>query len=268
MGLRREVEALKIRGLLTDRQPLIEALEQETGLAAVYSGMPTFRYQVGPYTVLRDGSIEVPDAKANAALLQRLSVRGLIQRQVGPPKGIAFDAAEFTGQTLVNIVNSLSARGLLINRAIAVPNAFHMKAGLVKELKESAPTTKNEFMAVLNRCGGDSAMKGLWVSEDRLVFTGFPDTEACRVLAERIVHCAVTSRWIKAKAPAVVNDRYSFRVWLNSLGMTGPQYADTRAELLKNLTGDSSFRLPEQRTAFEEARRNRTVAPEPDFIVL
>lgn len=268
MGLRREVDALKIRGLLTDRQLLVAALERETGQTAAYSGMPTFRYQVGPYTVLRDGSMEVPEAKANAAILRRLAEQGLIERLAEAPSGIAFDASGFDGRIMNNVVNALAAKEVLINRAIAVPNAFHMKADLVKELKAVSPTTMSEFMAVLNRCGGDSAIKGLWLSADQLVFTGFPETQACRMLAERIVHSAVTNRWIKAKAPKVTNDKYSFRVWLNSLGMTGPDYADTRAELLKNLSGDSCFRTPEQRAAFEANRRIKAPAPEPDFILL
>lgn len=259
---------MKIRGLLTDRQPLVAALERETGQTAAYSGMPTFRYTVGPYTVDRGGNIEVPEAKANAALLRRLAEQGLIERQAGAPAGIAFDASGFDGRIMNNIVNALAAKEVLINRAIAVPNAFHMKVDLVKELKAVSPTTMSEFMTVLNRCGGDSAIKGLWLSADQLVFTGFPETEACRTLAERIVHSAVTNRWIKAKAPKVTNDKYSFRVWLNSLGMTGPDYADTRAELLKNLSGDSCFRTPEQRAAFEANRRIKAPAPEPDFILL
>lgn len=259
---------MKIRGLLTDRQPLVAALERETGQTAAYSGMPTFRYQVGPYTVLRDGSMEVPESKANAALLRRLAEQGLIERQAEAPAGIAFDASEFDGRIMNNIVNALAAKEVLINRAIAVPNAFHMKVDLVKELKAVSPTTMSEFMAVLNRCGGDSAIKGLWLSADQLVFTGFPDTPACRTLAGRIIHSAVTNRWIKSRSPKVTNDKYSFRVWLNSLGMTGPDYADTRAELLKNLSGDSCFRTPEQRAAFEANRRIKAPAPEPDFILL
>lgn len=268
MGLRREVDALKIRGLLTDRQPLVAALERETGQTAAYSGMPTFRYQVGPYTVLRDGSMEVPEAKANTAILRRLAEQGLIERQAEAPAGIAFDASGFDGRIMNNIVNALAAKEVLINRAIAVPNAFHMKVDLVKELKAVSPTTMSEFMAVLNRCGGDSAIKGLWLSADQLVFTGFPETQACRTLAERIIHSAVTNRWIKSRSPKVTNDKYSFRVWLNSLGMTGPDYADTRAELLKNLSGDSCFRTPEQRAAFEANRRIKAPVPEPDFILL
>ncbi|MBR2528828.1 MAG: hypothetical protein IKE58_10215 [Blautia sp.] len=200
-------------------------------------------------------------------MLDRLAGLGLIDRTGNTLGGISFDATDFTGQTMTNIVNSLAARGQLINKAIGIPNAFHMNAELVKELKTIKPTAMTEFMAILHGYGGQSAIKGLALGNGWIAFPGFPDTAACRILAERIVHAAVTNRWIKGKAPAVTNEKYSFRVWLNSLGMTGEAYAGARAELLKNLSGDSAFRTEEQRAAFYSARRRRP-AQEPDFILL
>lgn len=257
---------MKIKGLLTDRQPLIRALEQETGAAAIYSGAPSFRYQVGIYTVLRDGSLEVDESAADHVLLDALAAQGLLERTAAPQGGIAFSADGFTGRTMVNLVNSIAAREKLINKAIGVPNAFHMGAELVRKLKEENPATMTEFMSILHSSGGDSAMKGIVLSGGQVAFTGFPETDACRQLAERIVHSAVSSRWTKAKAPAVTNEKYSFRVWLNSLGMTGDAYSAARAELLKNFTGDAAFRTPEQRAAFYAGRKRK--APEPEFILL
>lgn len=267
MELRREVKVLRIQGLLTDRRPLIEALESETGKAAGYSGAPSFRYQVGGYTVLRDGSIEVPEEKADDELLRHLAQQGLIAWQPEQPAGISFDAASFTGRTMANIVKMLSAKERLINKAIGVPNAFHMKADFVRELKDAAPSTMDEFRSIMSRFGGTAAMKGIWLSGEQLIFTGFPETEACRNLAEHIVATAVRSRWIKSGAAECISEKYSFRVWLNSLGMKGSEYKQVRAKLLKNLAGDSSFRTREQRDAFEKKRRN-AVAPEPEFILL
>lgn len=257
---------MKIKGLLADRQPLIRALEQETGAAAVYSGAPSFRYQVGIYTVLRDGSLEVGDHDGDHVLLDALAAQGLLERTATPQDGIVFSTEGFTGRTMVNLVNAIVAREKLINKAIGIPNAFHMGAELVRKLKEENPATMTEFMSILHRCGGDSAMKGLVLSGEQVAFTGFPETDACRQLAERIIHSAITSRWVKANVPAVTNEKYSFRVWLNSLGMTGDVYSAARAELLKNFTGDAAFRTPEQRAAFYAGRKRK--APEPEFILL
>lgn len=73
---------MKIKGLLTDRQPLIDQLSREMGMPAVYAGAPSFRYSIGDYTVLRDGCLSVDDDKADADLLERMMGLGLIHPTV------------------------------------------------------------------------------------------------------------------------------------------------------------------------------------------
>lgn len=258
---------MKRKGLLTDRRALIAALEQEMGLAAAYQGAPSFRYVIGDYTVLRDGSLEVEDAKADTALIGRLADAGLVEGAAADT-GISFPMDGFSGRTMTNIVNSLAARGGMINKAIGKPDAIHMGAKLVRTLKAENPDTISEFMDALHRSGGEKAMRGLRIAEERLVFTGLPDTPACHALAERIVQAAATRGWIKAREPETENEKYSFRVWLNALGMKGQEYAAARAELLKNLSGDSAFRTEEQRAAFYATRRQGKPAVDPEFILL
>ncbi len=258
---------MKRKGLLTDRRALIAALEQEMGLAAAYQGAPSFRYVIGDYTVLRDGSLEVEDAKADTALIGRLADAGLVEGAAADT-GISFPMDGFSGRTMTNIVNSLAARGGMINKAIGKPDAIHMGAKLVRTLKAENPDTISEFMDALHRSGGEKAMRGLRIAEERLVFTGLPDTPACHALAERIVQAAATRGWIKAREPETENEKYSFRVWLNALGMKGQEYAAARAELLKNLSGDSAFRTEEQRAAFYATRRQGRPAVDPEFILL
>ena len=258
---------MKRKGLLTDRRALIDALESETGLAAAYQGAPSFRYTIGDYTVLRDGSLEIEDAKADTSLIGRLADAGLVEGAAADA-GISFPMDGFSGRTLTNIVNSLAARGGMINKAIGKPDAIHMGAKLVRTLKAENPDTISEFMDALHRSGGEKAMRGLRIVEERLVFTGLPDTPACHALAERIVQAAATRGWIKAREPETENEKYSFRVWLNALGMKGREYAAARAELLKNLSGDSAFRTEEQRAAFYATRRQGRPVAEPEFILL
>ena len=257
---------MKRKGVLTDRWALISTLEREIGSTAAYQGAPSFRYVIGDYTVLRDGSLEVADGKADRALLSRLAADGLIEDDSDEPVGIAFQMDSFTGRTLVNIVNTLASRGKLINKAIGRPNAVHMGAELVRELKADNPDTMTEFMDILHRCGGEKAIRGLRLVGGKLIFTGFPNDDTYRALAEHIVSAALSHRWIKAKEPMGENEKYTFRVWLNALGMKGTEYADARAALLKNLDGNSTFRTEEQRAAFYAGRKRK--APEPEFILL
>ena len=259
---------MRIKGLLKDRQPLIKQLSQETGIMAEYEGAPSFKYRIGPYTVLRDGSINVDDDLADRGLLQRLADLKLISLEHSGNRQVAFATEGFTGRTMVNLVNTLAARGEMINKALGVPDAVRMDMELVQYLKDTRSNSMQEFVEVLYRCGGEKAIQGLQLTPGQLTFTNFPYTEASYTLAKHVVNAAVTKQWKKASAPADSNEKYSFRVWLNSIGMIGPEFSKVRAELLKNLTGDAAHRTQEQQQAFYKKLRKKRSKPEPDFILL
>lgn len=249
------------KGLLTDRKKLVEAVEKATGQKAVYCGAPGFKYTIGDHTVLRDGSLDTDDRELAGKLAEAGLVEGIQEEDC-----ISFPTDGFTGRGLVNLVNSFAAREKMLNKAVEHPNAFHMGVGLIRELKAENPATTAEFMDVLYASGGEKSMKGLKVGRDRISFPGFPDTPAFRCLADLMVQAAQTQGWIKPVAKETGNERYSFRVWLNALGMKGPEYKEARKELLSHFEGDSAFRTEAQRIEWQKKKKN--TAPEPDFIVL
>ena len=48
---------MKIKTNTSNRKELVNKLVQETGFEAKYLGAPSFIYQIGPYTVDRQGDI-------------------------------------------------------------------------------------------------------------------------------------------------------------------------------------------------------------------
>lgn len=252
------------KGLLTDKQKLIHRLEEEIGERAVYSGAPTFSYTVGPYTVLRDGSLRVEEP--DEELLKKLAADGLIEGEKEQEVScISFPVSDFQGKHLVNLVNLLSVKGALINKAIGEPSAIQIAPDLVRMLKETRPVDLAEFLECVHACGGEKAMRGIRVTKDQIVFTGF--SEEHRDLATLIVRASMRQGWSKHKEYSPVNEKYYFRGWLNSIGMKGEKYRETRERLLANLDGDGSFRTPEQKEKFiKRAKRKRTVQPE--FVLL
>ena len=266
---------MKIKGLLRDRQKLISSLEELTGERRSYSGAPRFQYQIGKYTILRDGSLVVSKDEAEWQVLSRLAEMGLIEMEQPQEESLApsFPINDISGQTAVNIINTIAARETLLNKAIG-RDSFHVSPTLTRKIKEDRPNSIYELMETIYECGGGQAVKGLRITPDQLTFTGFhsdgPEAEVYAVLAERIVATAQSRRWIKPTAVKGENEKYSFRVWLNAIGMQGQDYAEARAFLLKDLTGDGSFRTKEQQDAFYKSRRRNLAekAIEPDFIVL
>lgn len=262
----------RIKSLQPDRQLLVDQLAKELNSPAIYSGAPSFTYKVKNYTVLRDGTLELPKRRVNKRLLRSLANSGLIDSiDLYEADGISFSTDGFTGRTLATLIFMLASKADLINKSIAIPNAFHIDANLVRDVKKENPDTVADFMRILCKNGGFKAMRGLYLSNGRIYFVGFdPQADkdeqiAHQTLAEMIVHYAMTKKWAKPNTINVTNEKYSFRTWLNSIGMIGEEYNDVRRILLQRLEGNQTYRLPEQKEAFEARRR---AMKEPDFVEL
>ena len=226
-----------------DKRVLIKELERQVGQRAAYSGIPLFQYQVGPYTVLRDGSMEGPADTVTGALVST----GLI------------------AIPLANIVCSLHPREDLINRAIGVPDAIRINEDLMQRLRERRPVTVDEFLDIFKACGGNTALKGLRLESGTLIFDGFPHSDAWHTLAEMLVKAASTRKWMTAKLRNGDSEKYAFHKWLETLKMGGPEFSAVRKELMRGLGGYSSHRLEIQ---YHDYLRRMSEKAEPDFVLL
>ena len=253
------------KGLLTDRNELVKALEKMTGETATYSGAPSFRYQIGIYTVLRDGKLDAPE---DAPLIGTLAARGFIEIPHAPNEAIVLPMDGVTGRTMTNLVMLFTARERLINKAIGIPNAFHMKAGLARRLREERPVTLPQFMDILEASGGEKSIRGLHISGGQIAFIGFPNNDTCRILAEHILSYVKVKKSIRSVTPEVTSEKYSFRDWLNKIGLSGPEYKQVRKELLKNMSGSIAYRTVDMKKAYDEKLRANKKEQKPDFILL
>ena len=269
---------MEIKTIIEDRAAIVRFLESETGEKADYAGAPTFNYRVGPYTVLRNGNIRVSDEKADPALLQKLIEAGYA---VDEAKRSAIEA-ELSDRvtTRVNLINMLASKGELINKAIDQPNAFYISKALVKRLKNACPTELVDFNETFVRSGGTRATRGIEFLSDKVLFTGFPEGRpeaefaAFQDLANGMVESCETAAWVKADPVQAVNERYTFRGWMNSIGMGGSEHRETRRILMQHLDGNAAFRTEAQQQKARSQRRKMKGAEqhehtaEPDFIVL
>ena len=80
-----------------------------------------------------------------------------------------------------------------------------------------------------------------------VILTGFrkgksEEKQIHRQLADLMVNAARSRAWTKTFTPKVRNRKYVFRTWLNSIGMTAPEYEYARSILLSRLPGRSDRR--------------------------
>lgn len=278
---------------IRNRAAIVRFLEECTGLLADYAGAPTFNYMVGEYTVLRNGHIRVADDKADAGLIGKLKESGLVtDGNTGAGRGIEAGISDDVSAR-VNLIYMISSKSVLINKAIEESNAFFVSSTLIRTLKKENPANLSELQTVLMQYGGKKVLRGIVFSSTKVLFTGFPENRAenelaaYRDFAAGMVKASEKAAWVKADPVKTANERYTFRSWMNSIGMGGKEHADTRRILLQRLSGNTAFRTEEQREKALSVRRKKKEqekalsldrkskevekhepATEPDFVVL
>lgn len=265
---------------IADRKELVKRLGELTGAAPRYTRMPRCAYEVGVYTVERDGSLTVEEDAADLELLTTLKDEGLIKDAEGIIGAAAEEGSELaepeqtgeivleggepldmtvslpignhTGNTLRNLVNMVYSRGPLLSKASG--GNFHVEKELTEVLQDDSCTAAVQvFLKTLtDYTEAHGGMEGLKITEEQISFTGFPvpadkaHTDAFCQLAALMNGMALSQKRIQAKEVNSDNEKYAFRIWLLRLGMNGDDYKSTRKVLMENLGGHAAFRTPEE----------------------
>ena len=257
---------MRIFCTVADRKILIKALENALEIKPQYLGAPTFKYQVGSYMVLKDGSIEVDDQDADVTLLRTLHTEGFIddswdkEREV---MNISLPLTGHTGQTLTNLAFMLASKEKLINKSIRCIGAFHIDESFVEALVEKDAQTVEEYLQIAEMF--EEKNSGFKVTTETITFEGFPSSEdpdivkAYMDLAALMNVQAKRQKRVRPTAKETENEKYNFRVWLVRLGMSGEEYKSSRKILLDNLSGNAAFRTKEQADNFRAKHKKQEV---------
>ncbi len=237
--------------ITNDRKQIVRALEKATGEHANYLGAPGFAYEIGPYTVDRNGTVfcEDPDPE----VIDLLVAQELIlpeETEDTRETIISLPLAGHDGRSLRNLVNMLHSKYKLMGKAVGRPGFYRVSEQLVLDLKDADPITTERFFEVLHAAGGN-ALRGLSFEEEKISlhypYTADPDRiRTCMQLSECMVRAAGEQKRVQPKEGKCANEKYAFRVWLMRLGMQGAEYKTARRILLKNLNGHIAFRTKDQ----------------------
>ena len=209
-----------------DRKALVTAIENLTGDKAAYMRMPTCAYEIGDITVDKEGGVTCEDADKLTRIIESLLADGFTPEDAEEVESIdeeitAENDDEATGLTVSlpldkvavgNLTNLLTAKESLIKKALGIDDL------------------------------------GIEVTEDTVNFPWFPEMpepEAVKAYTHFIAALGKMSRELKrisATEKEVDNEKYAFRCFLLRLGFIGSEYKAERKILLKNLSGNSSWK--------------------------
>jgi hypothetical protein len=203
-----------------ERKRLVKTIAEWLGEDVHYCGAPTFAYEIGRFTIKKDGSLsfsDLIDSEVVERLLEHIYDEGFDIDQSHTEEAVTgvsiqMPLSEFTETALANLEAIVEAKGSLIKKALGTDDL------------------------TINRING------------RLDFPWFPnytspeEVKAYMHFISALCEMAKTQKRITAKEKAVDNEKYAFRCFLLRLGFIGDEYKAERKILLRNLTGSSAFK--------------------------
>ena len=203
-----------------ERKRLVKTIAEWLGEDVHYCGAPTFAYEIGRFTIKKDGSLsfsDLIDSEVVERLLEHIYDEGFDIDQSHTEEAVTgvsiqMPLSEFTETALANLEAIVEAKGSLIKKALGTDDL------------------------TINRIN------------ERLDFPWFPtytspeEVKAYMHFISALCEMAKTQKRITAKEKEVDNEKYAFRCFLLRLGFIGEQFKAERKILLRNLTGSSAFK--------------------------
>ena len=207
------------------RKAMVTAIEKEIGGKARYLGVPSCAYEIGSYTVGRNGELELgdfDDIDEVAPIVDAcVMATGITPAEWEENKDAEETETEgameltvtipFTKVNVGNLTSLLEAKGNLIKDALGITD-------LRFEMNEDSVSFP-------------------WFSkvepEEAMTYTKFI-TAICEMTMKQ--------KRITVKPKENENEKYAFRCFLLRLGFIGDEYKDDRKLLLSKLNGSSAFK--------------------------
>lgn len=221
-----------------DRKSLVEAIAKLTGEKPRYLGMPTAAYEIGDITVGKDGSVICEDADKMVRIVQSLKEDRFMSEVTEEP---ASRDEEVSTEKSESVDEEIPAA------------AEDEPEGLTVSFPESCANIENLEKLLAAKEG--LIKKALGINDLRIVttdnkvsfpwFSKLPEPDEIKAYTHFIAALCKMSKDLKRVSSTekeIGNEKYAFRCFLLRLGFIGNEYKDERKILLKNLSGNSSWK--------------------------
>ncbi len=199
------------------RKALVNAISEILGEDAVYLGAPSFAYDIDGYSISRDGTVSCPDGASREDVEQLAASL----REMGYVPQNEDDLFTFT---------------------VELPrDGFSEEAysNLRKIIASKAPVLRKAL---------ETDTLSVEMSKDKLAFPWFTlhglegEADAYIQLVTAMYRMAKEQKRVTARARNFTNEKLTMRIFLIRLGFVGETYKAARRILLRNLTGNSSWK--------------------------
>lgn len=201
-----------------DRKVLVRTVSDILGEDAAYMGAPSFAYRVDGYLIDRSGMMTCPENASREDinyLLAALREHGYRPEMIGNDYdafSVEISRAEFPEEASSNLLKIIDS-----------------KAALLKKALETSTLTVE-------------------ATSDKLIFPWFTlhdldgEADAYTRLVSAICKMAKEQKRVTARPRDTPNEKFAMRLFLIRLGFIGDEYKSARKILLRNLSGNSSWK--------------------------
>ena len=266
----------------SDRKALAQALAAELGTEARYLGVPSCAYQIGGYTINRDGSID-GDLEAIRSFLIRHDYIHPEPSQETIDAGTDTDSAPafeseadrtelsipfvgFTAQQLINLIRILYSRQKLL-AAMTKNDGIRIDEELIGLLNDEKPETTDRIQELMQNEIRVGMVTGVNIANETFTLTlaGTDHSDNLYTYARlmtALLGRAKTAGFVSAKLidPAEGEMKYYVNSFLNQLGFGGPDHKSDRHVLMGHIKGYAAFKNTAQMEKHKARLKDRRQA--------
>ncbi len=253
------------------RKDMVQVISKAADYDAGYLGAPSFAYEIGDFTVTKDGTLEFSDRTDSEIVenvIETLREAGFEAENTAEnepaaaeteteetaaedePAADGTETSETAEQKPTATIDKTE-----IETTATEDDTYELEISISRStLTDAQLDNLKKLVAskeglIKTALGTDSIP--IEVTEDKITFPWFPETDRKSVMAynlfiTKMCEMAKTQKRVTAKAKTVDNEKYAFRCFLLRLGFIGEEYKAARKILLKNLNGSSAFKVPKE----------------------
>ena len=245
------------------RKELVNAISEITGAKAVYKFMPTCAYEIGSYTVNKDGSLDTGnyDKAEVRELIAALADKGfacddecakITAEMPTPPDTAAITEAEEVSEEAETTAHTATQPDTVETTEGIDRFSISMRRDFFDEALFAKLDRLIESKSDLFKMAFKTDDLSYEVTDDRVTFAWFSWTgeadegTAYSTFIDLLTKHLKEHKRINASKTQTDNSKFAMRVFLIRLGMVGAEFKTTRKILLRNLKGSSAFRSTAQ----------------------
>jgi hypothetical protein len=233
-----------------ERKAFVNAIAEITEQEATYQGTPTYAYEIGKYTVDRDGALI---GRKSDSLAAKLAERGFVAEEIPEENTAEIPADEPLSEESGEFAQAeQNAAETAENTDIDRLTIEYPLDGFTLENIENLFKMVNSKEVLIKKALGLDELP-IKHSEHSLAFPWFrmdipnDDFKAVAQFITQLCKTAKDKKRVTARAQeSFENEKFAMRVWLIGLDMKGEEFAAARKLMMRNLSGNSGFRYEDK----------------------